>query len=63
MCDVIKIRLSYKGGMRGEVGNDTPKKGMDFYDVTHDTLSFLINPPLSGSPKLITPLLGQRHYP
>ena len=51
MCDVIKIRLSYKGGMRGEVGNKTPKKEMDFYDVTHDTLSFLINPPLSGSPK------------
>ncbi len=27
--------------MRGEVGKDTPKKEMDFYDVTHDTLSFL----------------------
>ena len=25
--------------MRGEVGKDTPKKDMDFYDVTHDTMT------------------------
>ena len=27
--------------MKGVVGKDTPEKEMDFYDVTHDTLSFL----------------------
>ena len=40
MFDVIKIRLY--GGLRGEVGKATLKKEMDFYDVTHDTLFFLI---------------------
>ena len=28
--------------MRGEVGKETPQKEMDFYDVTHDTLGFLL---------------------
>ncbi len=27
--------------MRGEVGMETPKKEMDFYDVTHDILGIL----------------------
>ena len=27
--------------MRGEVGKETPKKEIDFYDVTHDILGFL----------------------
>ena len=27
--------------MRGEVGKETPKKEMDFYDVTRDILGFL----------------------
>ena len=29
--------------MRGEVGKETPKKEMDFYDVTRDILGFLVN--------------------
>ena len=29
--------------MRGEVGKETPKKEMDFYDVTYDTSGFLTN--------------------
>ena len=39
MCDVIKY--VYKGEMRGEVRKDTPKKEMEFYDVTRDTFSML----------------------
>ena len=39
MCDVKKIRLN--GRMKGDVGKETPKKEMTFYDVTHDILGFL----------------------
>ena len=28
--------------MRGEVGKETPKNEMDFYDVTRDFLGFLV---------------------
>ena len=38
MYDVIKIHI--KGGMREEMGMETPKKEMDldvFHDVTYDT--------------------------
>ena len=30
-----------KRRMRGEVEKKTPKKEMDFYDVTHNSLGFL----------------------
>ena len=53
MCDVKKIGLYKKERMIGEVGKETPKKEMNFYDVTHDILLVSKNTFFSLASKLI----------